>query len=197
MPDVADELQKKYRTFKINTLCVRNESGTIKVVCFKRAAPLLLFVQHFCEIKNSSIFHTAWVDRVNQTMAENTALNIKDLELEVWTPVFEWCKQLLEMLHNLSMKLGEIDKHFKNYETSELATQLNVLFCGINKCINQQMSDSWIDRSVKKIADYRELCSYHDAANYFLELRNFLQLSGGDFSDIERISNEVIKLFIF
>ena len=197
MPAVVAELQQKYTTFKINTLCVRNESNAkIKVVCFKQAAPLSNFAQPFCEIGHSIIFHTAWVARVN-LMAENAALNIKDLELEVWTPVFKWCQQLLNMLQDLSLKLGEVDAHFKGYETKELATQLKILFHGINKCINVQLSDYWIDESVKKIAVYRELCDYRDAANSFLDLRNFLHLSEGDFSDIERISNKVITLFVF
>ena len=186
--------------FKINTLCTRDDSGAIKVISFNKAAPLSSFAKHFYVLTNtfpSSLFRTMWVAGVKKAIAKHPTLSISDLESEVWSLVFQQCQQLLDGLKTLSITLGEVDAHFRNYGTSgEIATQLKLLFSGINACLGRKPTDNWIGQSVQKIAEYRKLCSYRDAANSFLGLKGFLQLSGGDFSDVERISNEVITLFV-
>ena len=138
-----------------------------------------------------------WVAGVEQARAKHPALSISNLKSEVWSPVFQQCQQLLDGLKTLSITLGKVDSHFRNYETSgDIITQLKLLFTGINECLGMQASDHWIDRSVQRIAEYRKLCSYRDAAKSVLKLKAFLQLSGEDFSDVKRISNEVITLFV-
>ena len=198
-PDVEAELQRDYMEFKINSLCTRDESGAIKVICFNKAAPLSSFAKHFYVLTMkfpSSLFHTMWVAGAKQARAKHPTLSISDFKSEVWSPVFQQCQKLLDRLQGLSITLGEVDTHFRNYETSKkIKTELGLLLSGLNECLGMQASDHWIGRSVQRIAKYRELCSYCDVAKSFLELKAFLQLSGGDFSDIERISNEVITFF--
>ena len=198
--DVEAELQRNYMEFKINGLCTRDESGLIKVVCFNKAVPLSTFASHFYVLTKkfpSSLFRRMWVAGVEQARAKHPTLSISNLKSEVWSPVFKQCQELLDGLKNLSITLGEVDTHFMIYETSgEPKTELRLLFTGLNECLGMKATDDpWIGQAVRRISEYRKLCTYRDAANSFLELKAFLQLSGGDFSDVERISNEVIMLF--
>ena len=94
----------------------------------------------------------------------------------------------------MSITLSDVDEYFGSYGGSDLTVQLRTLFRGINECTagtQQKCNDDWIQRSVKKIEHYRQLCGYRDAANYFLKLRDLLELSIGDFGDVEKISKEV------
>ena len=81
----------------------------------------------------------------------------------------------------MSMTLGNVHRHFSNYKENELVLQLTLLDCGVSKCVKQKTSNkqSWVQKTVSKIMDYRKLCSYRDAANSFLELRVLLNVSGG------------------
>ena len=167
----------------------------IRVVCFDKASPLVSFAKKFYVLTkklNSSLFHAMWKTTVNQAQWENSILCISDLESVVWGPVFQLCQELLQKLSDLSLTLSDVDKHFKNYGERKLIPELKLLCHGINECMNhQQLSDHWIQHSVQKISKYRQLCSYRDAANSLLELRDLLNLSEGDFRDMERILNEV------
>ena len=194
IPEADAELQRDYRGFKISALCTRDESGIIRVVRFNKASPLVSFAKHFFVLTkrlNSSLFCTTWKTTLSQARKKNPKLSIRDIESEVWVPVFQLCQELLQKLQDLSMTLGDVDTHFKNYEEWDLTPQLQLLFRGINTCMNQQLSDKWIQHSVQKISEYRQLVGYRDAANWFLQLRDLLNLSDGDFRDVERISNEV------
>ena len=191
-------MEKNRTSSKINALCARVESGEIRVLCFDKAAPLLSFAWKFCVLtkkKNSHLFLALWSSTMHQARRNNPELSIRDVESKVWVPVFQLCQELLQKLQDLSMTLGEVDSHFKDFEERDITTQLKLLFHGINECIKQQLSDHRIQQSVQKISEYWQLCSYRDAADSFLQLRDLLKLSEGDFRDVERISNEVISLF--
>ena len=197
IPEADAELQRDYTGFKINALCTRCESGIIRVICFDKASPLVSFAKQFYVLTkrlNSSLFRATWKTTINQARKDNPNLSLRDLESVVWVPVFCFCQNMLHRLRDQTMTLGEVDTHFKNYQKRELTTQLKLLYDGINTCMKQQLSDNWIQDSIQKVSDYRQLCGYHDAANAFLQLRDLLNLSEGDFRDVERISTEVISL---
>ena len=191
--DVQAELRKDYRSFKINTLCTR-DSGGVTVVCFNKACPLVPFAKSFYVITNrlnSSIFLTIWSDTLNLAMTKNPDFGVQHLHSNVWTPVLQQCQTLLDNLYEQTITLGDIDKHFGRYDTSNLLGQLKLLFHGVNECTNKNLDDKWIVRPVGKIFNYWQLCGYREAANSFLKLKDVLELSKGDFSDVERISKKV------
>ena len=123
-------------------------------------------------------------------MAKNPDLDVQHLHSNVWTPAFQQCQSLLENLYEQTITLGDVDKHF-GYDRNGLLGQLKLLFHGVNECSKKNLDDKWIEHSVEKILNYRQLCGYRDAANSFLKLKDLLKLSKGDFSDVERISKEV------
>ena len=194
IPEAHAELQRDYRGFKINALCTRDKSGIISIISFNKASPLVSFAKWYYLLTkrlNSNLFHIAWKTIIGQARMNNPNLSIRDLESEVWVPVFQMCRELLQNLHDLSMTLGEVDTHFKTFEERDLTTQLKLLLDGINECMNRPVSHHWIQHSVQKISEYRQLHGHRDAASALLQLRDLLNLSEGDFRDVERISTEV------
>ena len=186
------ELQTDHRSFKINTLWNRDESGEMRLICLKHASPLVSFAKPFCFFVNSILFRATWSGVMTKARAKNPNLNIKDVETEVWAPVFQLCRKILIEMEQLTMTLGDVDKHFKNYGQTHITTQLRILLCGVNKFSHLHLSGHWIPCSVQKIMNYWQLQSRCDAANSFLELVTCLKLTNGNFRDIERIANRVI-----
>ena len=142
---------------------------------------------------NSDIFYSTWATTMKQARDSHPALSISDVESKIWTPAICHCQKLLSKLQGLTMPLVEVDHHFKNYKEDDLESELCLLHDGISKCIPQYSpaGGDWIHNSVCRIADYRKLCNYCEVAKYFLDLRLSLELTQGDFRDVERISQEV------
>ena len=140
---------------------------------------------------NSDVFRSTWKATLQLARTKNPSLGVNHLQSDVWQPALQQCQSLLEELYEQTITLGDVDRLFGMYGESGLTTQLKLLFHGVNECTNRQLGDGWILRSVKKITNYRQLCSYRDAANSFLKLRDLLKLSRGNFRDVERISKEV------
>ena len=194
--EAMNELQKDYTSYNINTLCTRRESY-IDVICFARAATLQSFAWKFYVMTkqvNSSIFDATWKIVMHQAQTSNPSMNTSDIELHVWTPAFKYCLNLLEQLYNLTMTLADVDRCFKTFSEKQLVRELEALSAGVAKCLKQRNDDGWIRQCVHRIEEYRKLRGYCDAADSFLELRDSLNLTKGDFRDVERISKEVIFL---
>jgi len=118
------------------------------------------------------------------------SLTLADILPKVWLPAFRNCKSLLQELHDHSMKLGQIDRCFKQHE-HDLEMQLTNLFTGVNACLGVTKSGAWIAGVVRRIHDYWHFCNYRKAANVFLELKKALNLQKGDFSDVETLATKV------
>ena len=190
-----EELQKDYHSFMINTLC-RGTDPNIEVICFAKAAPLLSFAWKFdvmVKQKNSSVFHSMWRKAIEQAQANHTNMGIGDIEEQVWKPAFQHCDNLLDQVRSLSMTLSDVDKHFNTLSRPELELELQALLSGVSMCVGQTSRPNfdWICPRVVRIVEYRKLRDYCAAANLFLKLRDELNLTEGDFSDVERISAEV------
>ena len=142
---------------------------------------------------NSSIFYATWSTFMKQTRKNNPNMSIRDVEIQVWTPTFGHCQNLLDQLRSFSMTLADVDRHFKDFkEKGELVRELKALSDGVAKCLEQRQDDDWMHTSVQRIEEYRKLRGYCNAANSFLKLRDSLNLIKGDFQTVERISEEVI-----
>ena len=121
-----------------------------------------------------------------------STLTIADIHTNVWQPAFDHCQNLLDQLHDQSMKLVDVDKIFKHYRGQQLESQLMTLFTGVNACsdVKGEKNGTFIKSAVRRMNKYWDLCKYRDAANMFLELRSVLNLKG-DFRNVERLSTEV------
>lgn len=179
---------------KISTLCVR-ENRKIRILCFKSAGCLSDFADKFYLMNHkhsNNLFSVRWKERIKEAFRNSarTSPTLADIHSKVWVTAFDSCQSLLEELHDRSMKLAHIDKHFMDHK-SDLEMQLDRLFKGVNACLGKDRSGLWIREVVHRIQDYWLLCNYQKAASIFLDLKEALNLWSEDFSDIEKLATEV------
>lgn len=113
----------------------------------------------------------------------------------VWQPCLENLKQLLLSLSDLNVKLAAVDREFTHYE-NVLDTQLLAVFKGVTECTDERLDWRLIERAITKIRQYWELCRYRQGAKILLKIRESLHLGSGDFSLVEKLSNEVLAMII-
>ena len=121
----------------------------------------------------------------------NPNIGIGDLYSQVWDPTFKCCQQLLEQLHDKSITLSDVDKYFHQYKRERLKEELERLAKGIDVCCDDPKDPTWIRQAVKRMENYWKLCATCEAANSFLQLRDTLKLTKGDFGAVEKISTKV------
>ena len=198
LPGVSEakaELQENYDSYRINTLCTRS-GNKIHVICFQSVSSLQPFANQFYILTqrcNSAIFNTIWSETMTCAHRSNPNMTISDVGLKVWEPAFTQCQQLLKQLQSGAMVLSNVDKHFSQYkgELKRLKGDLESLFHGVNACNEGDTDSSWIHQVVTRMMEYWRLCEYREAANSFLKLRDSLELTKGDFKNVEKISKEV------
>ena len=169
------------------------------MICFTIAAPLISFAEMFYTMTktlNSDILCSLWSLNMNKARESHPDLSVSNVESKIWSPTITQCQKLLNDLQGLSMTLSDVDRHFKNYQMNDIERELSQLLIGIQKCLPQYSldTDDWIHDIICRIEDYRKLCNYRDAANYFLKIKMSLELQG-DFRDVDRISQKVTKHF--
>ena len=152
---------------------------------------------------NSAMFSIIWSETMTYAHHSNPDMTINDVGLKVWEPAFTQCQQLLEQMHIGSITLSEVHRHFSQYkgEKLRLERELQNLFCGVNACHRECRDSSWIHQTAARMMEYWRLCENLATANSFLKLRNSLELTKGDFKNVERISKDVsdhtLNLFIY
>lgn len=184
--ELKQELQQNFNTLRISRLY--NTEGQIQ--CFHSAGTLSEFTKMFSIMKQSNIFLKEWENAMNAARKSKPALTVEDFYPLVWQPAFKSCKLLLECLYMKSIKLADVDKYFKEYQSSQLEFQLLNLFDGVNACERQKWDGTWIRIVVGRMNAYWSLRKYCDAANVFLDLKRILKLNG-DFGVVEKFSTEV------
>ena len=192
---LQQELQKDFSQEKICTLCIR-ENQEIRVLCFQSTGSLSALADKFyiMNYKHLSVLFTViWREAMEAAFRNSPggSLALADIHSKVWDPAFHCCQSLLQELHDCSMKLTQVDKHFKQHINNNLERQLRELFAGVNACLGENRSGAWIRGVVHRIHDYWQLCNYRKAASAFLDLREALNLQKGDFSNIEKLATEV------
>lgn len=193
MQEAIKELQMNKETQEIRSLCTLSVSE-VKVICFPRAQCLLSFAENFHVMNvnnNSDIFFSLWSSTMKKAHADNPGMSITNIEKDVWMPTLHRCQNMLEQLHGKSMTLTDVDTYFQDYRKRGLERELKQLFKGVNQCCRKSPSGDWIFHTVHLIESYWKLCNSCEAANCFLELRNVLKLTKGDFSALDIISTKV------
>ena len=182
-----------YDRFNVNELCTRIDQQCV-VQCFPDAAPLKPFMNHFwimTKVCNSKIFVDFWHERALSAVKNLSAgLALCDIEKELWTPVFNQCKELLDKLKDCSLSLQVVDEVFKNQP--DVSGNIKQLCRGVEMCQKgHDVKDFKCIRGViVRMNQYWRLCSFAETAESFLQLRDALNLTG-DFGLVERIAAQV------
>ena len=166
--------------------------GIPSLLCYEAARPLDPFVDHFDIMmkKSSNLFLHPIDKQLKRVIASCTStLTIADIYTEIWQPVFDNCRKLLDSLIDQTIKLSYVDTHLKEYYDN-LETVVYNLAVGVGKCLNVTIEQTRLRMPLWNIHQYWRACEYHTGAQLFLRLREMLQLNG-DFKLVERLSSQV------
>ena len=122
---------------------------------------------------SNDFFLNSWKNQLQEAYTDKPDLSLDDIYLLVWQPCLTQCKQLLESLTSLSMKLSEVDSILEPRK-AHLETQLQLLFKGINETSKIYLNPSLLDIAVRRVRDYWNLRRYQKGADIFLRLRTSL-----------------------
>ena len=140
----------------------------------------------------NDLFLCIWKSSLNKAVTSNSQLSLGDVFSLVWEPCLEKCKQLLQSLRDLSMKLSDVDTILKPYEIQRsLETCLSSLFKGINDVSCLAFDHRDIEVAARRIRNYWGLRQYQRSANAILEVKRCLGLQGGNFQSVEKLSQQV------
>ena len=181
----------------INKICLRDEKENIQLICFQSAGSLLKFANEFMVISGgkhgSEIFLDIWRGALHQAVTNNPQLSLGDVCVLVWQPSILQCRNLMESLMDLSMKLSDVDTILKPYD-NRLETQLQLLFNRMTEITQKSGNLSLIERAARRIKEYWNLRQYQEGADTFLKVKNSLGLTKGDFRLVERLSQQVATM---
>ena len=198
LAELEKELNQDFQSMPIRSLCVSKGPSHLDVQCFKTAAPLeqikskyFLMAQYY----KNDIFHRVWEHTLQQAFyGDIPELTIPDIVTKIWNPTFDECCRILDSLSNCSIKLQDVDKHFRHYcESSRLKSHLEQLHKGIEECHDREpptLCPQWIDSAVERIQQYWILSRNSRAAQTLLDLKHKLNLDG-DFSLMETVATKV------
>ena len=97
---------------------------------------------------------------------------------------------LLNHLRAHTIELALVDEHLKKYRGHQLTHEIHYLFDAVNAISNSSGDPFSIEGTVKKLEDYWKLCTYQNAANSILVLKQTMDLQG-DFKIVETLAQEV------
>lgn len=170
------------------------ESENFEVLCCREAASLdPAFMNEFwimTEECESKIFSYLWYKILHQYQLHG--LELRDVAMSVWSPVFSQCEKLLVELKDYSISLTTVDQLFRGQPVSSITANIEQLYKGVRKCKkSMEVEDfKWIKGVVERINQYWLLSGYDDAAQAFLKIRDAFNLTG-DFQLVENMSSQV------
>ena len=194
---LRDEISSNHNIMPINTLC-KVEEGNIIFLSLKSAFPLdeiALKYDTMFRRNSTEIACAIWTHHMNNLVArpEHAQLTIEDIKTDIWEPTFKECKDLLDSLHDRSIKLVDVDRYFSTVKDRNIHHQLLRLCSGVSECIgsgSHRADSEWIRTSVNLMEEYWSLLNLADAARTVMNLKEKLGLSG-DFTPIKTIADEV------
>ena len=198
LTELEADLRRDFKTQAINTLCVRNENDNIQLACFMSAKSLLKFAGEFQVVSGSKygndIFSDFWRNAMVHASTSHPELTLDDIYSLVWQPCIQQCKQLLQSLMDLSMKLSDVDLLLAPHKM-HLETQLHSLLKGVSEIMQKSADSSLIDTANERIRNYWNLREYQKGADIFLRLKKSLGLRG-EFRQVEKLSQQVYSLML-
>ena len=189
--ELKRDLHKDFSETKIIDLC-ECEGETLRIKCFEAASPLNDFAEHFLSMmtKRSNLFIRPLETKMKHVLRSNAELTIASIHYLIWKPTFDHCQHLLKSLTDQTIKLADVDKHFREFD-DQLETQVSNLAAGIGECVKMPPNHLRTQLALRRVRNYWKLCEYRDGADVFLDLRDVLKLQNADFEDVERFSSEV------
>ena len=123
---------------------------------------------------------------------DKCTLPMNDVMLEVWTPVFAQCEQVLEQLMDFSIPLPMVNDLFHGKDNDHIGHNIKQLQKGVEWCRSRRdVKDfEWIKQVIDRMNQFWKLSRCTDAAQAFLEIRDALKLTG-DFSLVENVAQDL------
>ena len=181
----------------INSLCsMESTSGPLQFHRFKKAEPLEDILSDFnslCMQFHSDLFQQIWKSKRKDIMNAKISLTFSDVVKNLWNPVFTECCQLIDSVKTRSIKLGDVDYHFRHMqEEGSVCEHLRNLHKAVEVCRHGRPpgQTDWIQTSVNLMEQYWSVREQGKAANIVLKLKERLQLTG-NFEIIEYVANQV------
>ena len=185
LTELCETLKRDYGDTAINTLCVR-DGKEFNYLCFQSASTLVEFARDFVVMSKTNVFVKVW----NKVLRASPPLTMADVA-GVWKSTMDYCQALCDDVLERSIKLSDVDQHFKDYQ-ADLEGQLLSLFNSLNTALGRgQLAAQRIIAIAKHMKEYWNLCRYRDVADVFLRLRHALKLQTGDFQTVEKLSSKV------
>ena len=203
LPAGIKELQKKLRTnhnsSKLSDL-YGEKPGHLLFSFFESAEPLQPMLAGFYTMNvecSNDFFSKEWNKQMKALEKSDVPLTFEDVH-NVWDRTFSHCKQLYSELEARSMRLSDVNSHFRQYETAELQYNLKQLVTGVNECLGKQEAtevvDGWVQATVGLMQDHWSLKKYAEVASLFIQLKTNFCLTGM-FTSVERLHSTVGKAY--
>ena len=198
------ELQKKLRmnhySSKLSELCAKRDDQ-LQFTFFESAEPLQPMLAGFYIMNveySNDFFSKEWYRQMKAMEKSDVPLTFEDVR-NVWDQAFSHCKQICIELEGRSMRLSDVNSHFRQYETAELQYNLNHLVSGVSKCLGErkptQYIDGWVQNTVALMQDHWSLKKYEEVAHLFIQLKLNFGLMG-TFTSVEHLHSTVGKFWI-
>ena len=197
LDDIRAEINMDHRDTPINKLCI-SENGKVKFLSMLTALPLDEISEQFgilFRAYSTKLVNKIWKSHMRAAIDAASPLVISDIKIKIWHSTFQECKCLLDSVHDRSIRLADVDRHFKECENREQL--LHRLHNDMRKCLGDAGHSKkldWIKTAVHFMKQYWSLLRLGDAAKTVMFLKTELNLSG-DFTLIQSIAEEVCKAY--
>lgn len=192
MERLNEDLSKNISTQSITSLCCI-ERDKVTYGSFQYASvlfPILSNLMLLFKTHPTNTFSRFWKEQVAQY--KGTTLSLKNTVSLIWEPAFKASCQYLESLKDRSILLVKVDELLHQYESMfNLTEELMQLEKGISGCLDIQSDTQWIKACVQRMKDYQSLNQYATAADVFLQLKDTLGLTEGDFKVVQELADKV------
>lgn len=183
-----------HNSSKLSELCKRDDQ--LHFSFFESTESLQPLLDGFYTMNveySNDFFSKEWNRRLKAMEKSDVPLTFEDIR-NVWDQTFSHCKQLYIELEGRSMRLSDVNYHFRQYETAELQYNLKHLASGVSKCLRQLKSidfiDGWVQKTVALMQDHWSLKKYGEVAYLFIQLKRNFGLRGA-FTSVEHLYSTV------
>ena len=196
MNELMQQLEADHSCTEIKTMCSSDSQNVFTFHCFMSASsldPILVKFNAMMQIHPNDLFNVIWHITMTRAVSTKPVLQMDDIVTQMWDPAFHLSQELLDQLHDHTMKLSRVENDFRHYryQPDHLQGNLMSLCKGVNLCLERMdASFSWVHGVVLTIQEYWSLCQYQTAACTLLKLQKELKLTG-DFQVVVKLAEQV------